>query len=165
MDVEVIVPGHGPLADKGAVRELKAYFEYLYEQARARHAEGMTPLQAARAISLDRWAQLGRGRAARGEHRHHLRRALPRGGAAERRFGPSSRWPSSPPRRLLRRLGRGRGRARRRRVDLPPREGGGGTRAGDGGGESAGAGACADADVFRGREHRRLRGSGRERRS
>ena len=59
MDVEVIVPGHGPIADKGAVRELKAYFEYLYEQARARHAEGMTPLQAARAISLDRWAQWG----------------------------------------------------------------------------------------------------------
>jgi cyclase len=59
MDIEVIVPGHGPLADKGAVVELKAYFEYLYEQARARHAEGMTPLQAARSIELDRWAQWG----------------------------------------------------------------------------------------------------------
>jgi cyclase len=59
MDVEVIVPGHGPLAGAPAVRELKAYFEYLYEQARARHAQGMTPLQAARAISLDRWADWG----------------------------------------------------------------------------------------------------------
>jgi cyclase len=59
MDVETIVPGHGPLAGPPAVRELKAYFEYLYEQARARHAEGMTPLQAARSISLDRWAQWG----------------------------------------------------------------------------------------------------------
>ena len=59
MDVEVIVPGHGPIADKGGVRELKAYFEYLYEQARARHDEGMTPLQAARSISLDRWADWG----------------------------------------------------------------------------------------------------------
>jgi cyclase len=55
MDVEVIVPGHGPLATPDAVRELKAYFEYLYEQARACHAEGMTALEAARAISLDRW--------------------------------------------------------------------------------------------------------------
>jgi cyclase len=55
MDVEVIVPGHGPLAGPDAVRELKAYFEYLYEQARACHAEGMTALEAARAISLDRW--------------------------------------------------------------------------------------------------------------
>jgi cyclase len=59
MEVEVIVPGHGPLAGAPAVRELKAYFEYLYEQARARHAQGMTPLQAARAISLDRWADWG----------------------------------------------------------------------------------------------------------
>ena len=56
LDVEVIVPGHGPLADLDAVRELKAYFEYLYEQARARHAQGMTPLQAASSMSLDRWA-------------------------------------------------------------------------------------------------------------
>jgi cyclase len=59
MDVEVIVPGHGPIADKRAVRELKAYFEYLYAQARACHQEGLTPLQAARAISVDRWAEWG----------------------------------------------------------------------------------------------------------
>jgi cyclase len=56
MDLEVIVPGHGPLADQQAVRELKAYFEYLYEQARSRHAEGMSALDAARSMSLDRWA-------------------------------------------------------------------------------------------------------------
>ena len=59
MDVEVIVPGHGPLAGPGAVRELKAYFEYLYAQARVRHADGMTALQAARSMSLDRWADWG----------------------------------------------------------------------------------------------------------
>jgi cyclase len=55
MDVEVIVPGHGPLAERGAVRELRAYFDYLYEEARACHAEGMPALEPARAISLDRW--------------------------------------------------------------------------------------------------------------
>jgi glyoxylase-like metal-dependent hydrolase (beta-lactamase superfamily II) len=59
MDVEVIVPGHGPLAGLEAVRELKAYFEYLYAETRTRHAEGMTPLQAARSISLQRWADWG----------------------------------------------------------------------------------------------------------
>jgi cyclase len=59
MDVDVIVPGHGPIGDKDSVRELKAYFEYLYEQARERHAEGMTPLEAARAIAIDRWADWG----------------------------------------------------------------------------------------------------------
>jgi glyoxylase-like metal-dependent hydrolase (beta-lactamase superfamily II) len=56
---EVIVPGHGPPSETGAVRELKAYFEYLYEQSRLRHDEGMTPLQAARSLSLDRWADWG----------------------------------------------------------------------------------------------------------
>src|SRR6202011_959151 len=48
MDVEVIVPGHGPLAGPDAMRELKAYFEYLYEQTRERHAAGMAALDAAR---------------------------------------------------------------------------------------------------------------------
>jgi cyclase len=38
------------------VRELRDYFEYLYAQARERHGEGMTPLEAARALALDRWA-------------------------------------------------------------------------------------------------------------
>jgi cyclase len=56
MDLELIVPGHGPPAGPGAVRELKAYFEYLYAEARTRHAEGMTALQAARSISMQRWA-------------------------------------------------------------------------------------------------------------
>ncbi|MEA2315189.1 MAG: cyclase [Solirubrobacteraceae bacterium] len=56
MDPRVIVPGHGPLAQPSAVRELKAYFEYLYQEARARRAQGMGALEAARSMSLDRWA-------------------------------------------------------------------------------------------------------------
>jgi cyclase len=59
MDLEVIVPGHGPLAAKADVGELRAYFVYLYEQARARYAEGMGALEAARSIALDRWADWG----------------------------------------------------------------------------------------------------------
>jgi glyoxylase-like metal-dependent hydrolase (beta-lactamase superfamily II) len=59
MDLDVIVPGHGPLATLEAVRELKAYFEYLYSEAGRRHADGMTSLQAARSISLERWADWG----------------------------------------------------------------------------------------------------------
>ena len=61
MDVAVIVPGHGPLANLDSVRELRAYFEYLYEQARVCHADGMSALQAARSISLQRWADWGEG--------------------------------------------------------------------------------------------------------
>ena len=56
---EVIVPGHGPLSETAAVRECKAYFEYLSDQARERHAAGMSALQAARSIALDRWASWG----------------------------------------------------------------------------------------------------------
>ena len=56
---ESIVPGHGPLASLGDVAELKAYLLYLYEQAHSAHAEGLTPLQAARRMELDRWADWG----------------------------------------------------------------------------------------------------------
>ncbi|HWG08886.1 MAG TPA: MBL fold metallo-hydrolase [Solirubrobacteraceae bacterium] len=56
LDPVAIVPGHGPLSTVEQVRELRAYFEYLYEQARRLHGDGMSPLQAARALALDRWA-------------------------------------------------------------------------------------------------------------
>jgi cyclase len=59
MDVDVIVPGHGPLAGKEAVRELRSYFEYVETQARKRFEAGMSPLEAARDISLDRYADWG----------------------------------------------------------------------------------------------------------
>jgi cyclase len=58
-DVDVIVPGHGPLADKEAVRELRSYFEYVQTEARKRFEAGMTPLEAARDISLDKYARWG----------------------------------------------------------------------------------------------------------
>ena len=59
LDPQVVVPGHGPVSDTAHVRELKEYFEYLYAAARCCHDEGMTPLQAARSISIDRWAEWG----------------------------------------------------------------------------------------------------------
>jgi hypothetical protein len=59
MDVDLIVPGHGPLAGKDAVRELRSYFEYVQAEARTRFEAGMTALEAARDISLDRYADWG----------------------------------------------------------------------------------------------------------
>jgi len=61
LDPLVLVPGHGPLAELDDVRETRAYFEYLYREARRTHEEGMTPLQAARSIALERWADWGEG--------------------------------------------------------------------------------------------------------
>ncbi len=59
MDADVLVPGHGPVAGKDEVRELKAYFEYLYEQGALCHAAGMDVMQATRSLSMDRWADWG----------------------------------------------------------------------------------------------------------
>jgi cyclase len=59
MDVDVIVPGHGPLADKEAIRELRSYFEYIEAEARKRFEAGMTVLEAAKDIALDKYASWG----------------------------------------------------------------------------------------------------------
>lgn len=53
LDVETIVPGHGPLTDKQGVRRLKEYFEYLSSEVRLRYEAGMSELEAARDITLD----------------------------------------------------------------------------------------------------------------
>ncbi len=52
-DVEVVVPGHGPVTDKSGVRGLRDYFVFLRDEARKRFDAGMTYVEAARDISLD----------------------------------------------------------------------------------------------------------------
>lgn len=52
LDVDVVVPGHGPITDKQAVRNLKAYFEYIRAEARARFDAGIGWEEAARDINL-----------------------------------------------------------------------------------------------------------------
>ena len=56
MDVETIVPGHGPITDKQGVAQLKAYFEYIYSETRKRYEAGMPALEAARDIPMDLYA-------------------------------------------------------------------------------------------------------------
>jgi glyoxylase-like metal-dependent hydrolase (beta-lactamase superfamily II) len=53
MEVDVVVPGHGPLVDLAAVRELRDYLTWLSDAARARHERGMTALDAALDIAGD----------------------------------------------------------------------------------------------------------------
>ena len=55
----VVVPGHGPLATPAAVADLKAYFEQLSAEAKARYDQGMSPLDAARDIDLREYAEWG----------------------------------------------------------------------------------------------------------
>lgn len=56
LDVETIVPGHGPITDKQGVARLKGYWEYLLGEVRQRHAAGLTPLEAALDIPMDAYA-------------------------------------------------------------------------------------------------------------
>jgi glyoxylase-like metal-dependent hydrolase (beta-lactamase superfamily II) len=52
-DVETVVPGHGPIATKKEVRDLKHYLEYTRSEARKRYDAGMTFEQAANDIKWD----------------------------------------------------------------------------------------------------------------
>ncbi len=56
LDVDIVVPGHGPITDKQGVAEVKGYLEYIYQEARVRYQAGMPALEAARDIPLDRYA-------------------------------------------------------------------------------------------------------------
>lgn len=52
MDIETVVPGHGPLTDQSGLREALHYFEVLSEEARKRHDSGMSVEEAAANLQL-----------------------------------------------------------------------------------------------------------------
>jgi len=52
MDVEVIVPGHGPITDKNGVRQVKAYWEFVNTQVRQRYDANLSAAEAAYDIVL-----------------------------------------------------------------------------------------------------------------
>jgi glyoxylase-like metal-dependent hydrolase (beta-lactamase superfamily II) len=53
LDVETVVPGHGPITDKAAVRTFRTYLDYIRAEARARYDAGIGWEEAARDIALD----------------------------------------------------------------------------------------------------------------
>jgi glyoxylase-like metal-dependent hydrolase (beta-lactamase superfamily II) len=59
MDVDVVVPGHGPLTDKAGVTAVRDYLEFVDAEATARHEAGMDAFDAAREIA----AEVGAGSA------------------------------------------------------------------------------------------------------
>ena len=52
LDVDLIVPGHGPLTDKEGVRLVKGYWEYVQKEVTERYQAGLSPRAAARDILL-----------------------------------------------------------------------------------------------------------------
>jgi glyoxylase-like metal-dependent hydrolase (beta-lactamase superfamily II) len=55
LDPEVVVPGHGPITDVGAVRRMQGYFEYVRDEARKRFDAGLDFNEAARDIDMSRY--------------------------------------------------------------------------------------------------------------
>jgi cyclase len=56
MDVDIVVPGHGPVTDKDGVRRFKGFLEHLATEARRRYDAGMSHTEAANDIPLDAYA-------------------------------------------------------------------------------------------------------------
>lgn len=59
LDVDIIVPGHGPITDKRGVRAVRDYLIYVRDQARQRFDSGMSPYDAAMDISLADYSSWG----------------------------------------------------------------------------------------------------------
>jgi cyclase len=56
MDVDVVVPGHGPITDKAGARELRDYLAYVAAEARQAYEAGVPPRDAAKQIDLSPYA-------------------------------------------------------------------------------------------------------------
>lgn len=59
MDVDVIVPGHGPVTDKAGVLKVKQYLQHVERQARARYDAGMPLEEAIQDIALGEFEDWG----------------------------------------------------------------------------------------------------------
>jgi len=59
MDVDFIVPGHGPVTDKKGVEAVKYYLTYLKDEAESRYKSGMTALEASKDINISDFSDWG----------------------------------------------------------------------------------------------------------
>jgi cyclase len=56
MDVDLIVPGHGPITDKHGVAKVRQYLQYVRDQAWTRYDAGMDAFSAAKDIQLKEYS-------------------------------------------------------------------------------------------------------------
>ena len=59
MDVEAVVPGHGPVTDVGGALRVRDYLVYVRDEALKRYEAGLAPADAARDIALGDYASWG----------------------------------------------------------------------------------------------------------
>ena len=57
MDIERIIPGHGPLGGKRELEDMREYLAFMVEETRKRYDERMTAEQAAASIDIGEWAK------------------------------------------------------------------------------------------------------------
>lgn len=57
MDVDYVVPGHGPIVDRKAAAQVRGYLEYVRDEAKKRYDAGMEPLAAAKDIPLKEYGE------------------------------------------------------------------------------------------------------------
>jgi cyclase len=57
MDIETIVPGHGPLGTKRELEDMQEYLAFMVRETRAAFDEGLTREQAAQRIDIGDWAK------------------------------------------------------------------------------------------------------------
>jgi len=58
LDLETVVPGHGPITDKNGIRAVQGYLTYIRDQARLRFDAGLSVMEACKDISFadyDSW--------------------------------------------------------------------------------------------------------------
>ncbi|HEY2178241.1 MAG TPA: MBL fold metallo-hydrolase [Caulobacteraceae bacterium] len=61
MDVETVVPGHGPITDKRGVAAVRDYLVYVRDEAKQRFDAGLTAFEAAREIDMSDYDSWGDG--------------------------------------------------------------------------------------------------------
>ena len=61
MEVDFIVPGHGPVTDNRGVKAVRDYLVYIDTESRKRFESGMSALEAAKEIDLDLFSTWGDG--------------------------------------------------------------------------------------------------------
>ena len=59
MDVDAVVPGHGPVTDRSGARRVREYLAYVRDEARRRFDAGMNAADAARDIALGDYSAWG----------------------------------------------------------------------------------------------------------
>jgi hypothetical protein len=56
MNVDLVVPGHGPITDPGGARQVREYLAFVQQAARERFRAGLSAFEAARDIDLGAYA-------------------------------------------------------------------------------------------------------------